>query len=185
MNPSLLPLATLTLICAVAAAIDVRTRRIPNELILGGLLAGALVNLVIRALAPGSSLGSALARGGLSVGLGILVCAVVPLVLFRIGAMGGGDVKLLAVAGASAGPLVGMQIQVTSFVVGAGLAILQLAARGELGRMLMNSLTLLSNAFLPRARRRPLNGVHLTSLPFGPAIFTSALLVTLSTELGL
>lgn len=185
MNTSLLPLATLTLISAIAAVIDVRTRRIPNGLILCGLLGGALVNLAARVLAQGASFGDALTRGGLSVALGILVCAIVPLVLFRIGAMGGGDVKLLAVAGACAGPLAGMQIQVAAFVVGAGFAILELAVRGQLGRMLKNSLTLLANVFLPPSRRRPLNGVLLTSLPFGPAIFASVVLVTFSAELGL
>lgn len=185
MNQSLLPLATLTLISAVAAAIDVRTRRIPNGLIVVGLLGGALVNLAIHALGSGASLGGALARGGLSVGLGIVVCAIVPTVLFRIGAMGGGDVKLLAVAGACAGPLAGMQIQVAAFVVGAVFAILHLAVKGQLGRMLKNSLMLASHPFLPARRRRPIQGVLLTSLPFGPAIFASALLVTLSTELGL
>ena len=180
MNTALVPLFALTVLSAGAAVIDARTRRIPNRLIVVGLAGGALLNLATHLVNSGASPGGALALGALSLSLGIVVCGLVPLALFRMGAMGGGDVKLLAVAGACAGPLVGMQIQLAAFVLGAAFAIVQLGFTGQLARMLDNALRLVQNPFRPPARRRPISGALLTSLPFGPAIFAATLLVTVA-----
>jgi prepilin peptidase CpaA len=73
---------------ALAAASDLRARRIPNELVLGGLVAG---------LALGER-GVALGCAGAIVGLAML------LPLFAARWLGGGDVKLLAACGAWLGP---------------------------------------------------------------------------------
>lgn len=182
MTPAHLPLFALMLLSGVAAVVDARTRRIPNELIVVGLAVGPLVNIGSRTLSSGSSLRSALTGGGVSLALGLVVCAIVPLVLFRMGAMGGGDVKLLAVAGVFAGPLLGMQIQFAAFVMGSALAMVQLAFNGQLKRMLTNTVRLALNPLLPEARQRPISGATLTSLPFGPAIFASVLLTTIALE---
>lgn len=181
MNSAHLPLFALTLLSGVAAVIDARTRRIPNELILVGLAGGALLNMASRLLAGDAPIAAALTSGGISLVVGLVVCAVVPLVLFRIGAMGGGDVKLLAVVGVFAGPITGMRIQFASFVIGSALALVQLAFNGQLRRMLGNTLRLALNPLVPPARRRPISGASLTSLPFGPAIFLAVAFATVVT----
>jgi prepilin peptidase CpaA len=93
------PVITVVLVLTMGAAafLDLRTRRIPNWLTLGGLAAA----LVLRALTGVHPLLDGLAGAGLGFGLGI-VCMV-------LGALGGGDGKLLMAAGAFFGltPFVG------------------------------------------------------------------------------
>jgi len=78
-------------LAAAAAWTDLRTRRIPNGLTLGILLSG----LGLRAI---GGLGP-LAEGLLGAGLGLAIAVV----LFGIGAVGGGDGKLLIGVGAFLG----------------------------------------------------------------------------------
>ncbi|HET9953496.1 MAG TPA: A24 family peptidase [Polyangiaceae bacterium] len=164
-----------SLVTAIAAIIDWRTGHIPNRLVFWGLVAGLAARFAVAAPQSERSLG--LLNSAAEIGLGLLVCAAVPLVLFRMGAMGGGDVKLLAVLGACAGPSVGMRIQVCAFMVGALLAAVMLARTGQLSRLLRNVGILLLNPFLPRARRREIEPAMLTSLRFGPAICAATLWV--------
>lgn len=83
----------LTVIMVLAAAGDLRTRRIPNALTVAGMGAAP----VLWALAAGPAAGMASLVGGV---LALLVAAP----LFALGALGGGDAKLLVVAGAFLGP---------------------------------------------------------------------------------
>ncbi len=76
---------------AVAAWTDLRSRRIPNRLTLGILVCG-LVLRALEGLAP-------LAEGVLGAGLGLAIAVV----LFGLGAVGGGDGKLLIGVGAFLG----------------------------------------------------------------------------------
>lgn len=87
----------LVLTMGVAGLLDLRTRRIPNWLTLGGLLAA----LVLRAATGVHPLLDGLAGAGLGFGIGI--------VLMVLGALGGGDGKLLMAVGAFFGlrPFVG------------------------------------------------------------------------------
>src|SRR5262245_61584473 len=99
-------LAFAVAVAAIAAWFDWRTGHIPNWLTLGPL-GGAIVAHFVLAAASGRS-SFALEAAGFSV-LGALTCALVPVLLFRVGAMGGGDVKLLAAIGAMCRPLVGVE----------------------------------------------------------------------------
>jgi prepilin peptidase CpaA len=170
----------LTLLTAGAALIDWRTGHIPNRLVSIGLCLGVLLHLLAYSAARGPSpTASLIARAAADALLGIGVCAVTPLALFRMGAMGGGDVKLLGVVGATLGPALGLQIELLAFVLVSVYAPLRLAREGQLGRLLRNSLTLLVNALLPPHRRRPLDPALLTDVVFGPAIFFATLGVSL------
>lgn len=78
---------SLTALCAAGAWLDVRERRIPNALTVGGLVLALALRL---AEGPGA-LGAGLAAALLAFAVG--------LPLFLVGGMGGGDVKFLAMAG--------------------------------------------------------------------------------------
>ena len=82
----------LVLVLLVASWTDVRSRRIPNWLTVGGLIAG----LAVRAwMGPGSVVTGV---------LGVALAAVLALPFFAAGALGGGDAKLLMAVGAFMGP---------------------------------------------------------------------------------
>ncbi len=182
MNPQDVIFVALALLTGTAALIDLRTGHIPNWLVALGAALGTALSVALAALVTAAS-GERLTLAAQALGsalLGVVLCAAVPLLLFRIGATGGGDVKLLAAVGASAGPLCGLQIELCAFILTALYAPLRLAYEGQLLRLLGNTAVLALNPFLPRERRRALPEALLTSVPFGPAVFLATLLVALS-----
>jgi prepilin peptidase CpaA len=111
-----------------AAASDVRHRRIPNWLTFGLILSG-----VARAAVFG---GFSSALGGLFAG------ASVPFVLYVLGALGGGDVKLLAGIGAWLGPTQALAVLVVQCVIGLAVAMIQAMGQGRTMALLRNSAVL-------------------------------------------
>lgn len=104
----------LVLLLLVAALIDWRTWRIPNELTAGG----AALGLLMSALIPASpELGLPSALGGLVLGLALML----PLCL--VGVMGAGDVKLMAMAGAFLGLPHTLHAALFVFVAGGVMAL--------------------------------------------------------------
>lgn len=167
---------------ALASYFDVRTRHIPNRLLAVAGGAGVALHFAVYALLvqdPGGGWLSLLGSAAQNIAAGVVVCSIVPLLLFRFGAMGGGDVKLLAVAGAFTGPVLGAQIELYAFVLAALYAPLRLAFQGQLLRLIGNSAVLMTNVFLPKARRRPLPTELLSELCFAPSIFAASALVAI------
>jgi prepilin peptidase CpaA len=115
----------------VAAAVsDYRTYRIPNWLTMGGILFALVYNAVVP---PVWHAGWTWAPAGLLLGLGAM------LPMYAIGAMGAGDVKLMAMIGAFLGVSATMQALLFSVVTG-GLAALVYALRKRMmARMLANA----------------------------------------------
>src|SRR5512133_1119881 len=170
----------LALLTAAAAFVDLRTGHIPNRLLLLGLVFGSLLHLLAPLLLRrgyAASWNELLLRAGLDVVLGILACSVAPLFLFKLGAMGGGDVKLLAVVGAATGPLLGLRIEFCAFILVALYAPARLAYEGQLLRMLGNTVALIANPLLKVERRRAVPAALLTSVPFGPAVLAATVVV--------
>lgn len=92
---------------AIASALfDLVSRRIPNLLTIGGLLLGVCLHAVVSG-----------GRGALFSLAGAIVCAVIPMMGFMRGEMGGGDVKLFAAIGALVGPSLGLDAEAFTFVV--------------------------------------------------------------------
>lgn len=88
-----------TLLLGIALT-DARAYIIPDEFSLGGLVAGLLLSLAPGGISPLRSVLGALA------GFGILYAvAVVGEWVFRKPAMGGGDIKMMAMVGAFLGPI--------------------------------------------------------------------------------
>ena len=130
----ILSVTPLLVLLAVAGAIDVRTRRIPNWLTLLIVVTG-----VANAAAHGVPTTLPQSLLGLLVGFGILI---VPYVL---GAMGGGDVKMLAGVGAWLGPWAAFQVYCVAAIVGLLIALAQAIATGRLTRLISNSTLIVAN----------------------------------------
>lgn len=109
-----------------AAAVDKQERRIPNRVVLWG----ASVALLMRAVLPDSSVATGL--WGLLLGFGLIW----PFYAFR--AMGAGDVKLMAMAGAFVGPAGVVAVALLSFLAGGVLALGVAVRSGQAGRLCVN-----------------------------------------------
>lgn len=161
---------------ATAATLDARTGLIPNWLTLPLMAAGLAFQSVSRGV-PGLMLAAS----------GLLLCGLMPWLLHRSTqgkAIGGGDVKLFAGLGAVAGPFVGLEIQLSAFLLLGVFALVQLAFRGQLFRVLRSSLFLALNPLLPTRWKRPLETAALTEMRMGPAIAVAALSVLVRDQLA-
>jgi prepilin peptidase CpaA len=136
-SPNSMRTALLVAIVVYAAWCDARTRRIPNALTLGGVLAGLVFS--VAASGDGPSFGSAI--GGAALGLGLM------LPLYAVRALGAGDAKLMAAVGAFVGAPAMVFVFLLTGVVG-GIAALALAMRKRmLGRLAANAHDLLHFQF--------------------------------------
>jgi Flp pilus assembly protein protease CpaA len=177
MKSELLPILLVVVpLTASAALSDLRTGLIPNRLVLIGLCAGCVVRAMAFAAAmPEASM--SLGRVVASSGIGLCVCGAAPYLLFRRGAMGGGDVKLLGAVGAAAGPALGVRIEMLAFILGAVYVLARLALARRGGALLSSSLALVLRPFSSAARRAASADEDFGALRFGPAIFAATLLV--------
>ncbi len=147
-------------LCALLIAASVRdlmVRRIPNTLLLCGLIVAAVLQLF--AFTPLSLLTTGLA--GLAVGLLLFL----PLYLLR--GMAAGDVKLMAVVGAFTGPELAWQIALATCCYGGVMALMLVLVKGNALPACRNVMTLL-RSLPPEATPRRFESVG--SLPYGLAI---------------
>ena len=129
-----LTLIPLFALLAIAAVVDGRTRRIPNWLTLLIAVTG-LTHAVVSGVPV--TLGGALL--GLVVGFALII------IPFALGAMGGGDVKLMAGVGAWLGWWATVQVYLAAGVVGMLIVVVQAAATGRLTRLFRNSSLIVAN----------------------------------------
>jgi prepilin peptidase CpaA len=112
----------------VAAVIDWRVRRIPNWLTFTLVLSGVAQSFTPQALcSPGDSILGLAAGFALTIGL------------YALGAVGGGDVKLLAGIGAWFGPQAALAVFAVEAVAGMVMALAQAAKQGKTKLLLKNS----------------------------------------------
>lgn len=124
-QPGLLVLVSLLL---TAAVMDGRAWRIPNALTMGGALAALLLSLA----QPGPVGWAAMVAPA-----GWLVGLLVTLPLYLARALGGGDVKLIAMVGAFVGPAHVLAAVLLIFITGGVLALLRVARQRAWGALLM------------------------------------------------
>ena len=161
-------------VAAIGAGFDWRTGEIPSWLTFPATAIGPLLHLA-RFLLAREPMETAATEAGYSIG-GAVVCAIVPLLLFRRGAIGGGDVKLFIALGALLQPLLGVEAQMYGFFAGALLAPAKLAYEGRLFSTLKNSVAIGANLFLPKDRQRTIDAAALSWFRLGPAILLGVLL---------
>jgi prepilin peptidase CpaA len=108
-------------LAVVACGWDLRTRRIPQALTLGGALAGLAFHLV---------------SGGWSAGVGSIIGWTVGMAIFfvpfALGGLGAGDVKLLGALGAWLGPMNALWVGLYAGAAGGILAIFVALTKGYL-----------------------------------------------------
>jgi prepilin peptidase CpaA len=153
----------------IAAWIDHRTGTIPNRLTIPVLFLGLGLGL-----AGGTSSGFLLAVAG------AFATALVPLILFRFGAMGGGDVKLFAALGALLGAGSALEAEIVAFFLGAIQGMVVWYKNGQLKQGLLQAATLAIPAGL---KKRALSAGAIkavsTEIRFGPSIFVATAVTTL------
>lgn len=168
-----LELTAAAAVSGLAAIYDWRTGHIPNWLTLGAMGAGVVAGGVLK-LPEG---GMAMLHGVGGSVCGIVLCGLVPAVLFRLGGLGGGDVKLFAALGAMCHPLLGLTAQTYAFVAALLIAPIWLVHRGIFLSTMARSFALLFNPLRPKAQRKEVPCELLTWFRLGPAIFLGTLLM--------
>lgn len=151
---------------ALAAAVDVRTRRIPNAV----TAPMSALGLALAALGTGgTSLGGAAA--GFAVGLLLMLPG------YALGATGAGDVKLMGAVGTLVGPAVVVSAFLWTALAGGILAVGVALYRGRLSATLAGTGRLLA---APGDARRAIDASSVTSrFAYGPAIAIGSLVAAL------
>jgi prepilin peptidase CpaA len=152
-------------VTAIAAVTDARRGIIPNVL--------TLPTLVLSIAGHGVLYGW---RGLLVSAGGALFCSIPPLLMFRKGAMGGGDVKLFAALGALFGPVVGIEVQFFALCAAMVFACATLAWRGKLLATFVRAAVLVLGPLLPKRLRARAAPELMATVRLGPAIFAGTLL---------
>ena len=151
------------LICAMAGAVaDVRSRRIPNRLTVSALVSGFALHLILQGL-KGLEMSAA----------GALIAGGAFFLLFVVGGMGAGDVKLMGAVGAWVGAAHALQALAVTAIGGGVLAIGWTLICGQVGSTFRNMAELIRFHLASGLRRHPdLNLARSSSirLPYGPAI---------------
>jgi prepilin peptidase CpaA len=120
-------------LAAVACGWDLRTRRIPQVLTLGGALAGVMFHLV-----SGGWSAAIASSAGWAVGVAIFFLP------FALGGLGAGDVKLLGAIGAWLGPMNAVWVGLYAGAAGGLLAIFVALTNGYLFQAVGNVGTMLA-----------------------------------------
>jgi prepilin peptidase CpaA len=155
------------LVCLVAQAAltDLAVRKIPNVLILSGLLLAMILHLLGgQQWAPASQWLA-----------GTLVGFFLFLPLYMLRGMAAGDVKLMAMVGAFVGPLAALHIGVLAYLIGGVMGLLMLLCSGR-WRESWRNIVLICTPLIWRLRGVPLVPVpppavtSVGGIPYGVAI---------------
>ena len=169
----LLALVPLVLLLLMVTQQDIRGYRIPNKLVLTGVVLGVALN---GFLPGGWGFNSAIPGGlgwfGALKGLGVGLAVLLPVYWLR--AMGAGDVKLMAMVGAFLGPGDVLKVVLATFVAGGVIAFVMVLWSGKMTSFLQNiKLMLLGGMVKMSAGRLPVVDeapISVGKLPYAVAI---------------
>jgi prepilin peptidase CpaA len=148
----------------IGAAIDLRTRRIPNVLTFGGAIAAFSYAVYTNGLT-----GLELSAAGWATGIGLF------LPIFLVGGMGAGDVKLLGAVGAWLSPMATLYCALYSVLAGGLLGLIVALQHQYLRQALENVWGLIGfwrAAGIQRVPGMSLDDAKGPRLAYGIAIFT-------------
>jgi prepilin peptidase CpaA len=129
----------LLVLLVLAAGWDLRERRIPNWITLLLIVSGFARCCILRGTpGPGTA------------ALGMLAGAAIPFALFAIGALGAGDVKLMAGVGAWVGPVPALAVFLIAGVVGMVVVLAQAGLQGRTALLFRNSAVVALNLIYVR-----------------------------------
>jgi prepilin peptidase CpaA len=162
---SSLQLLALVALLGAAVFMDLRERRIPNWVTVPGLLAGLVTSAAVESGFPISALAGSC--------LGLLIA----LPFLALGALGGGDAKLLAAVGAFVGPGGLLSVALYGALAGGLLAVGSAIRRGTFISVLLNSGRLFVHLITlgRHGERFGLDSPDAHTVPYGLAIATGAL----------
>ena len=150
------------LVACVGGVSDLRSARIPNWLTYCGLIAALLARLILFGWS-----------GFMSGVIGFLAAGVFFFFLFMVGAMGGGDVKLMSCVGAWAGSSDVLSVLIAAALAGGVLALIYVFFRQGIRQTFWNVVEVtrfrLTSGFAPHPVLNVANGTRLR-VPFGVAI---------------
>jgi prepilin peptidase CpaA len=156
-------------IVALAAVWDLLSGEIPNVLTVGGVALGIALRAGVGYTESGWH-GALVGVGWAFAGIGL--CAILPLISYIRGEIGGGDVKLFAAIGALCGPLLGYNAEAWTY----GLVIVavypfRLVRYGAVRATFKGAQASVTNLFRPREERVALPALKLPRFVLGPTIF--------------
>lgn len=161
----------------LAAVIDWRSYRIPNWLTVTGAVYGLLFNAV-----HATSMAGGLATAAIGLFAGLLL--MLPLYVIRV--LGAGDVKLMAMVGASLGAVATLKAALLIFIVGGIAAIAFAVSHRAVGRLGANVRGIVESMVLPGiALWRPgRSGASVGRLPYGVSISAGTIAFLAARQLG-
>lgn len=144
-SPNILCAAALATWLFIAVWSDVRTRRIPNLLVLMGIVSGFAIQVLAT---PGDGLfdGGWGGIGTVQASLGLLAGLLLFMPLYVIRAVGAGDVKLLAMTGVWLGPKLVLGAALLTLVAGGVMALVVMFSTRSSRQVLSNVQTMLTTA---------------------------------------
>jgi prepilin peptidase CpaA len=159
-------LATIVMGAVAASVIDMRTRRVPNEL---NLMLAAMGLVLAASGMSGLTLVAALA--GCGVGLAMMLPG------FLLGATGAGDVKLFAAMGTLVGPTHMVRAFVFTALAGGIMAVAIAVHRGRLRQTIGSTATLVTSGGANAAVIE--SPIRHNRFPYAPAIAVGILIAAL------
>lgn len=172
-------LVAAVILAGVAAWTDWRTGEIPNWLTFGTMALAPIAHVAKAVAITHLPVRTAFMAGAYSVG-GLLLCGLIPLLLYSRGGIGGGDVKLFAAIGALCMTMFGVEAEMYGFFVAALIAPARLAYEGKLLSTIKNAAILMVNPFLPATKKFQVQQEMMTWFRMGPAIFLGVLVMTIT-----
>lgn len=160
------------LVTAIGAFTDFRSARLPNSLTYSALAMALLLRGALMGW-PGLKSGA----------IGIAIAGGLFCVLFAMGAMGGGDMKMMAAVGAWVGSAHVVTVIVVIALAGGVLALISTILNGHLLRTLRNIVQLVMYRLSSGLQPHPEMNVQVPSsarIPFGVAIAMGTLFCALN-----